>query len=376
MIVIQTVECIEKNCCTGCGVCLNACTSGSISMRPDEEGFLYPYVDASTCNSCGNCVSCCPVIYPPVVPANQKEPQVYAAWSLNEDVRYNSTSGGVFSELAKVVLLQNGYVVGARYNDKHLVEHAIVDREEDIDLLRQSKYVQSETKDIFKKVEIALQRGKLVLFVGTPCQCSGLKVFLQKQYDKLILCDFICRGANSPKVYLKYLQELEEQHNSRVRQVWFKNKTYGWNQFCTKIIFKDGQEYLGGRDTDPFMYGYIKKGLNLYMRPSCGKCKFKGIKRPSDMTLGDFWGVKLRETSDNMNLGVSMIMLHTKKGKNVFDTLKPFLYYEEHMLEETLPFNTCMLNSARQSDMRNKFWEDIHNNKFIKVMNNNKHWGK
>ncbi|MEW5954328.1 MAG: Coenzyme F420 hydrogenase/dehydrogenase, beta subunit C-terminal domain [Bacillota bacterium] len=370
MIVIQTVEQLEKSRCTGCGVCVNACPNGSVFMKADEEGFSCPSVDISICSNCGNCATYCPAIYPPIVPESQQEPQVYAAWSLDEEVRYNSTSGGIFTELAKAVLQQKGYVTGARYTDRHLVEHALIDRKEDIATLRQSKYVQSETKDIYKKVEKALQTEKPVLFVGTPCQCAGLKVFLQKPYQNLIFCDFICRGVNSPKVYLKYLEELESEYGSRIKQVWFKNKIYGWNNFCTKIIFEDGQEYLGGRDTDPFMYGYIKKNLNLYMRPSCGQCQFKGIKRPVDITLGDFWGVKLRKNNYSTDCGVSMLMVHSEKGKNFFDILKPALYYEVHSLEDVGTFNMCLLNSASQSDTRNKFWVNINNNPFSKVIEN------
>lgn len=368
MIAIQNVEGVEKSRCTGCGVCVNACTSRSVTMKADEEGFLYPSVDNSICSNCGKCVTCCPVIRPPLLLEKQRDPQVYAAWSLDENVRYNSTSGGVFTELAKVVLQQKGYVVGARYNESNLVEHDMIDREDFIALLRQSKYVQSETKDIFRRVKTSLQMGRFVLFVGTPCQCAGLKAFLQKSYENLIVCDFICRGVNSPKVYLKYLEELEEQYCSRIKKVWFKNKTYGWNKFCTKVVFEDDQEYLGGRDTDPFMYGYIKKDLNLYMRPSCGNCKFKGIKRTVDITLGDFWGVKLQKNSDDTNFGVSMVMLHTDKSKIMFDKLRPYLYYERHAIDEILPFNSCLVNSAKHSNVRNNFWKDIIDNQFTKVI--------
>lgn len=369
----QTVKFIDKGLCTGCGACVNACPDGCIVMEADEEGFFYPSVNTSICSECGNCTVCCPVIHPPVVSEYQNEPEIYAAWSLDEYVRYNSTSGGVFTELAKAVLLQNGYVIGARYNDRHLVEHAMIDQIEDIALLRQSKYVQSEMKDIYKQIESSLKTANPVLFVGTPCQCAGVRTFLQKPYENLILCDFICRGVNSPKVYIKYLEELESEYDSRIKQVWFKNKTYGWNKFCTKIIFEDGQEYLGDRDTDPFMYGYIKKDLNLYMRPSCGQCGFKGIRRTVDITLGDFWGVKLRECSDNTDGGVSLVMLHSEAGEKAFDSLKQFLHYEKHMLEDTLPFNTCILNSAEQSNRRNMFWRKIINSRFGSVLENIKY---
>ncbi len=377
VIVIQNIESVEKSSCTGCGVCANACTS--ITMRADEEGFLYPAVNRATCSDCGNCVACCPVICPPPLPEKQKDHQVYAAWSLDEKVRYNSTSGGVFTELAKVILQHNGYVVGARYNNNHLVEHTMITRIEDIAKLRQSKYVQSETKNIYMKVEEALQTKKPVLFVGTPCQCVGLKTFLQKSYKNLIICDFICRGVNSPKVYLKYLKELEEKYGSRIKQVWFKNKTYGWNKFCTKIIFEDGQEYLGGRDTDPFMYGYIKQDLNLYMRPSCGNCKFKGERRPVDITLGDFWGVNLHESNRSTDYGVSVVIVATPKGRHYLELCEEVLYLEKHVIQEVIPYNKCIIESAENSlDLKKEFNSLINNCKLKDAIDEikQKNWGE
>ena len=364
----KTVENMEKRLCAGCGVCANVCPNACISMNADTEGFVYPRVDASLCSSCEICTMHCPVLNPPKPYENQMDPQVYAAWSLDEEVRYNSTSGGIFTELAKTVLNQNGFVAGARYNDRHLVEHAVIDRVEDIPLLRQSKYVQSETKDIYTQVETALRTGRPVMFVGTPCQCAGLRVLLRKPYENLLLCDFICRGVNSPLVYLKYLEELECQYGSRIKQVWFKNKTYGWNKFGTKIIFEDGQEYFGGRDTDPFMYGYIKRGLNLYMRPSCGQCRFKGVKRSVDITLGDFWGVKLHGSSDNTDAGVSVLMIHSSKGQDLFKCLSNVIYFEKHTLEEVIMHNDCLINSPNIRKGSKDFYLELYDNGFNKAI--------
>lgn len=368
MIHLHTVEGVEKELCTGCGVCASACLSGCIRMQADAAGFFYPCVDTSTCCGCENCVAKCPVINPPAIKKDQKEPEVYAAWSLDRDVRYASTSGGIFTELAKAVLKRGGYVAGAKYTKDHLVEHALINHEKDIALLRQSKYVQSETKAIYKQTEVALQTGKPVLFVGTPCQCAGLHTFLGQPYENLVICDFICRGVNSPKVYIKYLQELESQYKSRVKQVWFKNKTYGWNKFCTKILFENGQEYYGGRDTDPFMYGYIKKELNLYMRPSCGQCRFKGSKRPVDLTLGDFWGVQLQKNEDMKN-GVSVVLVHTPAGKVLFDSLSGHIYSEQHKLGCVVPHNMCLQLSAKQSKEKHLFWRNFQNHNFMSAIN-------
>lgn len=364
---MQMIVAMEKNLCTGCGVCMNACPNECITMEADEGGFLFPSVDMTLCSGCGKCAACCPVLNPPAVSEKQGEPNIYSAWSLDESIRYDSTSGGIFTELAKAVIQQGGYVAGAKYNEKHLVEHAIIMREEDIPILRQSKYLQSETKAIYKQIETLLQTEKPILFVGTPCQCAGLKVFLSKQYGNLILCDFICRGVNSPKVYLKYLEELELKFGSSVKRIWFKNKTYGWNNFCTKITFEDGQEYLGGRDTDPFMYGYIKQNLNLYMRPSCGDCKFKGIRRPVDITLGDFWGAG-HEHNSQKDYGISAVMLHSPCGMNWFYQIRDRLFWEKRKPEELLPGNPCLIKSAGLGNRSAEFYSMIDRYKFSEAV--------
>ena len=358
---------VVKNSCVGCGACANACPSDNIFMQSSREGFLYPN-KKEKCSECGICEKSCPILNPLSISENQYEPQVYAAWSLDEEIRFNSTSGGVFTELAKAVIYQDGCVVGAKYNENHLVEHDIVENIKDISLLRQSKYIQSETKDVFRRIEKKLQNDKVVLFVGTPCQCAGLICNLQKSYENLILCDFICRGVNSPMVFLKYLAELQKEFRSSVKQVWFKNKQYGWNNFSTKIIFEDGQEYLRGRDTDLFMHGYIKNGLNLYMRPSCGECRFKGIKRPVDITMGDFWGVKLTESDDNTENGVSVVIVHTETGLSLIKSISHRIYIEEHNINDVLYLNRCLTTTIEASDKSDAFYNILRNESFSRAI--------
>lgn len=48
-----------KTSCCGCAACYNGCPAGAITMEPDEEGFLYPVVDAEKCILCGRCISVC-----------------------------------------------------------------------------------------------------------------------------------------------------------------------------------------------------------------------------------------------------------------------------------------------------------------------------
>ncbi|MCM1054180.1 MAG: Coenzyme F420 hydrogenase/dehydrogenase, beta subunit C-terminal domain [Bacteroides sp.] len=344
---------------------MNICPVNAIKAEADPEGFLCPLIDKSKCISCGKCARICPILRKKKI-GGCAEPKCYAAWSKDENIRFQSTSGGVFTHLAESIIDEGGAVAGARYRSDNLVEHALIRKKEDIEQLRQSKYVQSDIGLLFREVKDELKNGRPLLFSGTPCQCAGLRSYLEKEYDNLYLCDFICRGVNSPLVYLKYLNELEEKYGSKVKRVWFKNKTFGWNNFATKIIFEDGQEYIADRETDPFMLGYIKSKTTLYMRASCYQCHFKGVSRNVDITLGDFWGVnKVDPKIDSYN-GVSVVMLHSFKGDELFQLILKNLSFENSSLIEIIHSNPCIEKSVTRQDVYNRFWNNINYTSFSK----------
>lgn len=353
---VKTIQSIPSDVCTGCGACLNKCPLDAIKMQSDTEGFLQPFINKELCNNCGVCYDVCPAYKPKAI--GSYSPSCYAAWSTDENIRFNSTSGGVFTHLALAVLEQGGAVIGARYRDDHLVEHAIIYNSTELASLRQSKYVQSEIGYIYREVEKNLNLGRLLLFVGTPCQCAGLKSFLNKEYSNLILCDFICRGVNSPMVYRSYLNELEYKYNSKIKRVWFKNKTFGWNKFATKVIFENGDEYVADRETDPFMLGYIKSHLSLYMRRSCYRCNYKGISRSVDITLGDFWGVERVLDGTDTSKGVSAVVTHTNAGEKLLHSCNALEIHEKH-IDDLILNNNCILNNVRTNKSHQDLFYDL-----------------
>jgi acetyltransferase-like isoleucine patch superfamily enzyme/coenzyme F420-reducing hydrogenase beta subunit len=353
----MTIDSLQKNSCTGCYACYNACPKECITMEADSEGFVYPKIDKAVCINCGVCSKACPAISPLTIETNKKIPDVYAAWSLDDDIRINSTSGGIFSELALSVLDEGGYVCGARYDDNHKIEHYIISKKEELTIIRQSKYAQSHVGNIYRNIKELLISRKTVLFCGTPCECGGLLNFLIKKYGNLIVCDFVCRGSNSPKVYAKFLEALEQRYQSKISKVWFKNKTYGWNRFSTKVDFENGQSYLEDRDHDLYIVGYIK--YNLYMRPCCANCKYKELPRISDITLADFWGVSLSDNSLDIEKGTSLIMINSENGCSLFERIKERIFFERKTFDEALKGNPSILKSATMNDKRDHFMEKI-----------------
>lgn len=356
----------QKHECTGCSACSNICPNDCIHMEGDEEGFLYPLVYVTNCTNCGLCLFVCTSDKKRNKIGNAEKPLIYAAWSLNEEIRMNSTSGGVFSELAFNILNNGGYICGARYGSEHRIEHFIINTIDGLETIRQSKYAQSDKGYIFRDIKQLLECRQKVLFCGTPCECAGLRNYLQKDYEDLILVDFICRGANSPKAYERFLEYLENEYQSKCVKVWFKNKTYGWNRFSTKIDFENGDIYLKDRDHDLYILGYIK--YNLYMRPSCARCRFRTVQRPTDITLADFWGVRLSDPSLDTEKGTSMMLINSSKGARMFEYIKPNIFHEEKLLKDVLIGNPCLLSSPSMNKKRDYFFKNLEKVPFDRLM--------
>lgn len=351
---------LKENECTGCSACENTCKFNAIKLKTDRYGFKYPEINNSCCIECNACDKIC---RNRLLNENNKyfQQEVYAAWSKLEHIRFRSTSGGAFYTFASNYIKNGGLVSAAKYNKNNMVEHCIIENEESLYDVLQSKYLQSDLNDIFKKIESNLKNGKSVLFCGAPCQVAGLKAFLKTDYTNLFTIDFICRGMNSPKAYRSWLDELEKINSSEVINVWFKYKNNGWKKspFCTKITFKNGNELILKDSENLYMRGYLNS--NLYIRPSCGNCQFKGLNRKSDITLADFWAVD-KELDDDK--GTSMIIVNSKKGKDFFEKIKDNFFYVQRNIDEITKGNVCFNSSVEINKKSKKFLESLDNNDF------------
>ncbi len=288
-------------------------------------------------------------------------PDTYAVWSKDKEIRYNSTSGGAFSEFAKVIIAKGGIVAGAKYNVENLVEHAMTDSLAGIEELRQSKYMSSSVGSCYKDVKKELLNGRLVAFCGSPCQVAGLYSFLGKEYDNLFTMDFICRGMNSPKAFKSWINEIEDQENGKVIRVWFKYKDGGWKTSPrrTRLDFADGTYKVYENERNLYMHGYLYS--NLYIRKCCGDCCFKGIPRKADVTFADFWGIEKTFDDDK---GTSMLLINSKKGKEYFEKVRERMEVHQKDFNNILGGNPMFLSSAVVPVIGHDFLVDLDNLSF------------
>ena len=359
-------EIIEKSKCCGCNACGDVCPKGAITFQTDKEGFWYPEINQSLCIDCGLCQKTCPVLTKADNVIRYDEPVVYAAYTKDEAVRIDSTSGGIHSMLAMAMYEQNAYIGGAVYNEDHTVRHIVSPDRLLLPEIRSSKYLQSSMEGAYKEVRDLLRAGEKVFFCGAPCQIQGLYKFLRKEYDNLTTCDFICRGVNSPKVFLKYMDMLEKQYGSKATQIKFKNKKWGWHNFSLRINFENGQEYCKDRWHDLFFIGYLQSGN--FARPSCYQCTFKGFPQKADITLADFWGIEKVDPSMDQDKGTSLVMVNSDKGQALFDRIKDKIEWKQFTMRDAEAGNPA-LNSSLESAKPNRdaFFEALDKLPFDKV---------
>lgn len=361
------IDQVIRDRCTGCNMCGDLCPEQAISYQESEEGFWYPIVDATKCVECSLCVDRCPVLSNETQEKNT--PTVYEAWLKDETMRLASTSGGVYYALASYILEQGGYIVGAVYADDYKsAYHYVSNRKEDLARIMGSKYFQSNAEGIYQKTKALLEAGELVLFCGTPCQCVALQNYLGKDYPKLYLVDFICLGVNSPLAFKRHIEELEQEYNSPVKKVQLKNKKTGWQSLATYVEFQNGCTCHQDKRESLWVKGFVSGG-SLYLRESCYDCHFKGFPRKTDITIGDFWGIKDKSERDMFN-GISVVLVSSSKGETLFDACKPKLEFEKHELEDVLPGNPSLLYSARRNANRDKFFVELKKHGFGKAVKN------
>lgn len=352
----------DKKDCTGCYACTSICPKNCISMMDDEEGFWYPVVDYNKCIKCNKCVNVCPIINKTKM---ENEPVAYACINKDESIRIESSSGGVFTLIAEQVIAEGGIVIGAEFNIDFDVEHNSVERVEDLERLRGSKYVQSRIGSMYVQVGDFLKQGKKVLFTGTPCQIGGLKSYLGQPYENLYCVDIVCHGVPSPAIWKKYVDFREKIAESPTKRISFRRKNEGWKRFSVSFLFKNNTKYRKTLNEDLYMKVFLK---DVCLRPSCYDCEFKTLNRQSDITLADFWGIEniLPEMDDDK--GTSLIFVNNKTGQDVFNSISGNMKFKEVDIHEAVKYNSAAIKSAKYNPKRDGFMSEKDTLHFDKLV--------
>lgn len=341
--------------CTGCGSCAASCPKNCIRMIPDDEGFLYPQIDGSQCVGCKKCETACPVLQ---VPKASESVQAYATQNMDRLIRQQSSSGGVFTALAKQIMKKGGAVCAAVYNGQFEVEHRIAYTEEELAPMRGAKYSQSHAGHLFRRLKELLESGKPVMFTGTPCQCAGLKAYLGKEYEQLLLVDMVCHGVPSPSVWKAYVRCRREldANGAELSSINLRDKSTGWSRYAYSITFRyaNGNTYSARQGEDPYMRGFVQ---NLYLRPSCSACSFKGINRCSDLTLGDCWGIWDTHPEFDDDQGVSVLLIHSKKGQMLWSDISTQFHSMQLTEEDVTNYNSSAIHSSAPHPRRVVFFD-------------------
>ena len=335
--VEQKKETVPVENCTGCSACAVRCPADVISMVENQEGSMCPEVDHDACTDCGLCLKICPAnTVEPSPPAEElPTPLVYAAWSKDDEIRRQSSSGGIFSELAKKVLDCGGVVFGAAYDEDLNVRHIAVESVGELQRLRGSKYVQSDIGETFLQAKELLASGREVFFSGTPCEIAGLHAALERKQDNLLTCDLICHGVPSRKVFRKYLDEIEQRYGSKANRFDFRSKKNGWKRGTVTMGLENGQAFSWVHVDNPFLRGFIKHACLV---SACHACPIKSGPPVADLTLGDFWVLpKVRPELDD-DKGLSAVLVHTERGQAAMKEVRerlvltecPYSYFDGH----------------------------------------------
>lgn len=334
----------DLNKCTGCMTCMNICPTDAISSETDNTGKVMPKINQEKCIDCNTCKNICPVNDRLKGTSEKIRSKCYAIWARDERLRKGCASGGVATVISDYIIKQNGSVFGSGFDKNLILSISEADDREKIEKFKGSKYAQSSVGKIYQVVLKRLQSGRRVVFIGTPCQIDGLKHYLRKEFDNLILVDIICHGV-TPATYLT------EHLKAFYKKIAFDS-----------ISFREGEGFYLSLKKEEDVVERIPAGSEVYYkaflkgltyRENCYNCLYANLERVSDITLGDFWGIDRKVLQRSYNGKISEMLINTEKGANFFDEIKHLFFYEERSIEEAVKGNE-QLSRPMKTDWRER----------------------
>ncbi len=293
------------------------------------------------------------------------------AYALKNFAVPTSSSGGAFPAIAQCLHRQAGdglVVCGAVFDGRFEVRHALRKFADGLEPFSGSKYVQSHVADAFKAIPPLLAKGVLVLFSGMPCQVAALKRLLEgKQVpaDSLLTVDLVCHGTPRRDLWKAFLGLLRNRYGEDIRELHFRHKAGDPKRTGKPFIRLDNRR---GIDRPPELETWMRWFYaNRSLCRGCFSCPFRGdpAARPSDLTIGDFWGVaeflpSFREVGD-----VSLVLSHTPRGDGVMDAIARSggILLEECgrflARDDFRAFNRHLFESTPEPPRYAAFWRDF-----------------
>lgn len=346
----------NENLCCGCGTCYNVCPKKAIKMKENEEGFYHPEIDESVCVDCGLCQKVCPILKE--LPTSDNH--VFAIKHNDDETRLQSASGGAFTLFSDYILQNQGVIYGVAFDESFTAKYIRSENAGGRDRMRGSKYVQAASYDIYPQVKLDVNNNKQVLFCGTPCQVAGLLSYLRKPYNNLTTIDIMCHGVMSPRIFKDYICYINRKYGV-IKSFTFRDKKIAWRGCHISVIQDDKiiSETIPLNVARQLYYGHYAT------RPSCHSCHFTSVNHVSDITIGDFWGIENSNPSFEDALGVSLIIVNSEKGREIWEECKNNCIYLVETLEHCK--QPQLYRSATPNPSRKQFWIDYKKGGFERV---------
>lgn len=367
--MINNINLINEDVCTGCSACYNSCPFDAILMVTNAEGFLYPKINIEKCINCGLCYQKCPA--KDEINKSSEPIKVYAGQCNNKDLLMKSASGGIFAAVASYVLENEGIVFGCYQDDKFNVKHVSIKNKDELHKLQGSKYVQSDVNKTYNEAREYLLDGKIVLYSGTPCQIDGLNRYLGIRYDNLLTIDLVCHGVGSNQYYKDYLEWYKRKKNIKIIDYKFRTKKRNFMTCEGELTYIKRGKLINKPiyyDIDIYYSQYMK---GLIYRKSCYYCRYANRYRISDFTVGDYWGIECEHPEIKLVNGVSAILVNNEKGISILKNADISLYESE--FSKASKFNGNLKQPTKISIFRNKIFDCYIRGGFEEVA---KHYGE
>ena len=342
---------IDIDRCSACSACIHSCPTEAISQIKNENGFLLPYIDTEICIDCGICDEVCDFIREKVTESNIR--QAFSLEIRNREDMYNSTSGGAFTALSDIILERRGYIVGAIMDEGFNVRHIITQTREGRNLMRGSKYVQSDMGDLMPEIKQLLEDDNYVMYVGTPCQTAGLLSFLGKDYPKLYVIDFLCHGVPNNELFKSHIEFVQKSYKDKIEDYTFRDKRHSWNPTSPQGI-KVKNKFMYPFKNQSYLSPFFSSNYSL--RDACYNCKYRSHYRYSDITIADFWAIE-KFTQKKNNKGVSLVLANSDKGQELMKGVKQSSKLQEYPVKDILYRVSTTPVKGRN---REEFWKLYH----------------